>query len=232
MEKKMNLKIGETLYTNPLNSLTCLKDFIEEGQIEKSIENDSVVLGSPTNLNPDDDGSHWVLWNKQTFPSNIIIEYDFKPLKEAGLCMLFFSASGEEGKDLFDKSLKERDGRYPQYHSSDINTYHLSYFRRKWNDERSFHTCNLRKSSGFHLVEQAPDPIPSTEDVEDYYHLKIMKYEGIIQFFINDLFIFEYVDDGVTFGDVLQDGKIGFRQMAPLKGAYKNLVISESLREE
>ncbi|WP_326116551.1 DUF1961 family protein [Paenibacillus alginolyticus] len=52
--------------------------------------------------------------------------------------------------------------------------------------ERSFHTCNLRKSYGFHLVSQGGDPIPSVSDAKGPYRMKLFKSERDILFAIND----------------------------------------------
>ena len=111
------------------------------------------------------------------------------------------------------------------YHSGDINAYHVSYFRRKWDEERGFHTCNLRKSKGFHLVVQGADPIPNCEDAFESYHIKLVKKDGKIDFIIDDLPVFSWQDDGKEYGPVLGGGKIGFRQMAPMIGEYSNLKV-------
>ena len=136
-----------------------------------------------------------------------------------------FSAMGCNGEDLFDPSLAPRDGQYNLYHSGDINAYHISYFRRKWEDERGFHPCNLRKSKGFHLVAQGADPIPDCADALESYHIRITKNKGRIDFAINDLTVFSWQDDGKEYGPVLGGGKIGFRQMAPMIGEYSDLKV-------
>ncbi|MFD2876145.1 DUF1961 family protein [Paenibacillus rhizoplanae] len=42
------------------------------------------------------------------------------------------------GKDLFDPSLPVRTGEYDQYHHGEMDAYHISYFRRMWEEERAF----------------------------------------------------------------------------------------------
>jgi hypothetical protein len=121
--------------------------------------------------------------------------------------------------------LNPRSGEYNQYHHGDINAFHVSYFRRRWPEERAFHTCNLRKSYGFHMVAQGADPIPSVEDVTPPYHIRLVKCGAHISFAINDLPIFYWQDDGVAYGPRLRGGKIGFRQMAPLIGEYAKLRV-------
>ena len=169
--------------------------------------------------------ANFVLWCPKEFPKDIRVEWEFRPLSDVGLCILFFAAAGKGNRDLFDPSLAERTGEYPQYHSGDINAFHVSYFRRKEPEERVFHTCNLRKSCGFYLVAQGADPIPGVEDVVDFYRLAVIKKENRIEFTINELSIFTYIDDGITCGALLDGGKIGFRQLAPLTAEYRNLRV-------
>jgi hypothetical protein len=101
----------------------------------------------------------------------------------------------------------------------------LSYFRRKNEDERAFHTCNLRKSYGFHLVAQGADPIPDADECSAPYHISLEYRPENLHFYINDLPILDFKDDGRSYGPLLAGGRIGFRQMAPLKAAYSHLAV-------
>ncbi len=216
------------IYKNPLEKLADLEGFILEGQADILFKNHCMCL-----KNALDNGlgqkANYVLWCPETFPENVKITWEFKPLTDVGLCILFFAAEGKDGKDLFHTSLVKRTGEYPQYHSGDINTFHVSYFRRKEPEERAFHTCNLRKSHGFHLVAQGADPLPSARDAEDFYRIAVTKYHDFITFSINELCIFTYRDYGKTYGETLKKGKIGFRQLAPLTAEYRNLKVYELL---
>ncbi len=214
------------IYENKLSNIEDIKEFILEGMAEIDFVEGAMQLKNAI-ANEEGQKANYVLWCPNTFPENIKIEWEFKPLTNDGLCIMFFSADGQNGLDLFDTSLKKRTGEYNQYHSSDINAFHVSYFRRKELDEKSFHTCNLRKSSGFHLVAQGADPIPCSFHVNDFYKITITKINETIRFFVNDLCIFTYIDDGETYGARLGQGKIGFRQLAPLTAQYKNLKVYE-----
>ncbi|MBK5250530.1 MAG: DUF1961 family protein, partial [Actinomycetales bacterium] len=96
--------------------------------------------------------------------------------------------------------------------------------------ERSFHTCNLRKSHGFHLVAQGADPLPDVLDARWPYRIRVRVAAGEITFSVNDVESFRWVDDGSIGGPPLAGGAIGFRQMAPMIADYANLRI-EPLRE-
>ncbi|KAB8139311.1 DUF1961 family protein [Gracilibacillus oryzae] len=228
---KVTFRTGETIYENSLTDLQSIKGWIKEGELVTKTWQNKLLLENKLDPEEYGDNAHWVLWCPEEFPDRIIVEWDFYPLEEPGLCMLFFAAKGRNGEDIFDPSLPQRTGYYPHYHSGSINALHLSYFRHKHPEERAFRTCNLRKSHGFHLVTQAADPLPPAEDAISPYHMKLVKYDQHIQFYINDLAILEWEDDGKEYGPVLQGGKIGFRQMAPMVAAYANLSVKHAIRD-
>ncbi|MCS7462600.1 YesU family protein [Paenibacillus doosanensis] len=216
--------LGERIYHNPFAKEKDVGDFIMEGQAaiifpQGRMRMENVLdpkLGQQANF---------VFWCPVDFPDSIAATWEFWPVREPGLCMTFFSAAGAQGEDLFDAGLAPRTGVYPEYHHGDMNAYHVSYFRRKEADERSFHTCNLRKSFGLHLVAQGGDPIPSVGDAAGPYRIKLLKWQDEIVFMINEMTVFQWKDDGVTYGKRLEGGKIGFRQLAPMIGEYANLNV-------
>ncbi len=217
--------MSKLIYENPLDSEKCLKDFVLEGRANISFSRGVMRLESE--LGPDEgQKANFVLWCKVSFPSDVAIEWEFRPIKEPGLAMLFFAAKGKNGASVFDESLSPRTGEYHQYHSGDINAFHVSYFRRKEDNERAFHTCNLRKSYGFNLVAQGADPIPDASIDSPWYSMRVLKQAGKVKFFINHLQIFEFDDDGLSYGDILTSGCIGFRQLAPLVAEYRNLRVT------
>lgn len=173
-----------------------------------------------------------VHWCPEDFPDHISITWDFYPIREPGLCILFFAARGRRDEDIFDPALDKRNGPYNEYHHGDINALHVSYFRRKHPNERAFTTVNLRKSYGFHLVAQGADPIPSVPDAMGPYQIEVVKDGPTVAFGIGHatcehplLPLFTWTDDGKNTGEILAGGKIGFRQMTPMIGEYANLVV-------
>ena len=215
----------ETLiYKNALDCEDSLQGFVLEGKAKLTFSSGCLRMENSL-VSELGQKANYVLWCPKEFPSDIAIRWFFKPLSDLGLCILFFSVQGVNGIDIFSPTLHERTGEYPQYHSGDINTFHVSYFRRKELDERAFHTCNLRKSKGFYLVAQGADPLPDAADVDRYYQMEILKWKNTVSFSIDGLPIFSYRDDGVSHGSLLQGGKIGFRQLAPLIAEYKNLEV-------
>ncbi len=216
--------LGKLLYENPLAAQQDTAHFILEGQARVHFPAGRMRMENL--LDPAlGQKSNFVYWCPENFPPDVAITWDFYPVREPGLCILFFSATGQKGEDLFDAALPKRTGDYGQYHHGGINAFHVSYFRRRYESERAFHLTNLRKSYGFHMVAQGADPIPPVADAKPPYRMKLVKRNYEIAFFINGLPVLHFLDDGKRYGPHLQGGKIGFRQMAPLIAEYSNLKV-------
>jgi hypothetical protein len=198
--------------------------WVAEGPLRQECREGALELSGALDDQEFGDHAHWTFWCPVEFPDGIRISWEFLPLAEPGLAMLFFSASGHGGQDLFSDSVARRTGFYPQYHSGDIDALHVSYFRHKYESERAFRTCNLRKSAGFELVAQGADPLPPAEDARDFYRMELVKDGPRVAFSINGLLLFDWTDSS---DQVLGGGYLGFRQMAPLRAAYRNLTVEK-----
>lgn len=212
------------IYENKLGCPEDIQDFVLEGSAILTFSGNRLRMENAMSAE-EGQRANYVLWCPVEFPADVRIEWDFWPIAQPGLCMTFFAAKGRNGEDLFDPALQKRTGEYPLYHHGDINAFHASYFRRKEADECVFHTCNLRKSYGFYLTAQGGDPIPDVADASGPYRIAIEKVEAEVAFYVNELEIFRFKDDGVTYGPLLDGGKIGFRQLAPMVGEYANLAV-------
>lgn len=214
----------QLIYENPLATPEDVKNFVLEGSANISFENGKMRMENAISAEAGQK-ANYVFWCDRVFPDNIKITWKFRPIKEPGLAILFFAAKGIHGESIFDEALTKRTGEYPLYHHGDINAFHVSYFRRKEPDERAFHTCNLRKSYGFHLVAQGADPIPDADECVNDYELTVIKKTNLVEFYVNNLLTFSFQDDGVTYGNLLTDGRIGFRQLAPMIAEYSDLKV-------
>ncbi len=212
------------IYENKLACEADIKDFILEGSAKLSFPNGKLQMENALSA-AEGQKANFVLWCNRDFPDNVKITWKFRPVKEPGLAILFFSARGINGEDIFAETLQKRTGEYQLYHHGDINAFHVSYFRRKEPDERAFHTCSLRKSYGFYLVTQGADPIPDVADCTSDYEMEVVKAGKHVAFSINGLQVFTFEDDGKTYGRLLQGGKIGFRQLAPMIAEYSDLKV-------
>lgn len=225
----MNFKTTELIYENPLASAADIEGWRMEGDGATSFPMSRMRMES-TRDPAEGQAANIVHWCPQTMPDGIRISWDFYPLYDPGLCILFFSAMGRKGEDVFDPSLARREGPYHQYNSGDINALHVSYFRYKSLLERAMPVCNLRKSYGFHLVAQGGCPIPPVALAMPPYRVSVIKHRELVQLHIGqgeheDLLIFQWQDDGRSYGPVLGEGKIAFRQMAPMIAEYANLRV-------
>ncbi|MFF1252831.1 DUF1961 family protein [Pseudarthrobacter sp. NPDC058329] len=214
----------KVLYSNPLSGPADVADWVAEGPLSMGNLGGALELSGLLDHEEFGDHAHWTFWCPEQFPDGIRISWEFFPVEEPGLAMVFFSANGHGGRDLFSAGLAPRTGYYPQYHSGDIDALHVSYFRHKYQSERAFRTCNLRKSAGFELVAQGADPLPPAEDAVDFYRMEVVKDGRRVAFSINGLPLLDWTDPSEK---VLGGGHVGFRQMAPLRAAYRNLVVEK-----
>jgi hypothetical protein len=215
---------SDLLYSNPLAGPADVSGWMAEGPLSLGSHNGALELSGLLDDEEFGDHAHWTFWCPEEFPDGIRISWEFLPLAEPGLAMLFFSALGHGGRDLLSADLAPRTGYYPQYHSGDIDALHVSYFRHKYESERAFRTCNLRKSAGFELVAQGADPLPPAGDAVDFYRMEVLKDGPRVAFSINGLPLIEWSDGS---DKVLGRGRVGFRQMAPLKAAYRNFTVEK-----
>jgi hypothetical protein len=213
------------LYKNALAKASDIDGFRLEGSANIGFENGRMVM---ENARPREDGqaANYVLWCPEPFPADVEISWEFRPLREPGLCILFFGARGIVDGELvsvFDERLAPRQGLYNQYNNSDLNYLSLSYFRRQWPDERAMQLVNLRAAPGFELLAQGADPIPSVENVRSPYAIVVRRLGRRVTMAINDLIVLDWTApaDRVLAGG----GQIGFRQMAPLRAEYANLQV-------
>ena len=213
--------VGPVLYTNPLASAADLADWRLEGQATLTWPQQRLRLEAVLPASAGQKANH-VLWCPQIFPDGVAISFDFHPLSEHGLAMLWFAATARGGGDLFDPGLPTRSGEYDQYRFGAIDAYHAAYYRR--GRPGAFQICNLRKSHGFHLVAQGGDPIPARA-WQPPYRIRMLIRRGHLQFEIDELVVYAWHDDGTIGGLPLGPGRIGFRQMAPLVAEYANLEI-------
>jgi hypothetical protein len=141
-------------------------------------------------------------------PTDFVLEFTVRPQnRQEGLNIIFFSTRGAGGKDIFDPTLAPRTGVFRQYHSSDLNGYHISY----WAGARG--TANVRKNAGFALVATGPDRIIDAAP-NAFQVVRVYKRGGTIRLMVDDIISVAWDDDGRTHGPVWNHrGWIGLRQM-------------------
>ncbi|NDC88237.1 MAG: DUF1961 family protein [Bacteroidetes bacterium] len=152
------------------------------------------------------EGVGLVLWHRNTFPDSMRLAFDVRFSANSGIGVFFFAANNTDGSDVLTTS-DERTGAYDEYIRGEIDTYSLS-LHRYWPDGRINPGSNLRRNSGFHLLDQAlPDPALASGV---YHHVEITKAGPTLSVKVNGVTTHTATDDG-SLGPALATGKIGFR---------------------
>ena len=213
---------GKLLYDNSLATSEKVNDWILEGPAKIEFKNNWMHIYSPN------EEGHHVFWCPIDFPGNFIAEWEVKNQEiDAGLCIIFFAAKGLKGESIFDASMPKRTlGTFTDYTKGSMNDYHISYYANG-RDNPNRETANLRKNKGFNLVQTGEIGIPVQSTA--IHKMKLIKQEGKILMYIDDRKIIDWIDDGIKYGKILQDGKIGFRQMQWTHFAYRNFKLWENL---
>ena len=116
--EKMYKELDE-IYVNSLQSPKDVAGFRLEGQAKISFPNQRMRMENVLEASLGQK-ANFVYWCPEDFPDNVSISWDYWPLEEPGLSILFFAATGRNGEDIFDPSLTPRAGEYQQYHHGDI----------------------------------------------------------------------------------------------------------------
>jgi len=211
-------KKGLLLYENQMFSKTDVSGWKMEGAGVVEFRDNWMEMYSPG------EKSHHVFWCPKEFPDSFIAEWEAQNLKiDAGLCIIFFSAKGNKGEDIFDPSFPKRDGTFTQYtKSKHFNCYHISYYANG-RDNPGREISHLRKNSGFYLVQEKEPGIPIQSTA--IHRLRLVKDGARIVMYIDDRKIIDWLDDGNKYGPVLGEGKIAFRQMEWTHFRYRNFRV-------
>ncbi|MEI6678135.1 MAG: DUF1961 family protein [Mariniphaga sp.] len=213
-----NFRKGSLIYENRFTQKQEVADWSMEGPGVLEFKDNWMEMYSPG------EKFHHVFWCPKDFPVSFVAEWEVQNLKtDAGLCIIFFSAKGKNGKNIFDSSFPKRDGTFNQYTKSKFfDCYHISYYANG-RDDPGRETAHLRKNSGFQMVQEKEPGIPLKSTAT--HQLKLVKDEARIVMYVDGRKIIDWSDDGRKYGAVLQDGKIGFRQMKWTHFRYRNLKV-------
>jgi hypothetical protein len=211
-------KKGPLIYENSLGNGNNMEDWLIEGPAKVEFKNNWMHMFSP------EEEGHHVLWCPKDFPSSFIAEWELQNQEtDAGLCIVFFSAQGNNGESIFDTKFPERNGVFKQYTKSKyFNNYHISYYANG-KDFRAKGVAHLRKNSGFHKVQLGELGIPENSD--KVHKIRLVKDGGHITCFVDQRKIIDWFDDGQEYGKVLNEGKIGLRQMEWTHFKYRNFKV-------
>lgn len=202
--------VEHPVYATTFDDPAVLQDWKLEGGQRMYIEDGHLVLESDRETTRSTGkANHLVCWLTKEMPADFLLEFTVCPEKrDRGLNIVFFNARGRGGERIFDSALSPRDGTFSQYHSGDLDNYHISY----WSGGRG--TSNLRKNHGFHLAAVGRDLIETGKEGE-FQTVRIYKRGGKVRLTVDGVLSLAYDDDGKTWGPIHNHtGWIGLRQMA------------------
>ncbi len=204
---------GEVIYRNDFSKPLDEGEWVLEGPAKVSVQDGRLAVRGD---------EHSVLWLKKPLPRDFVATWDFQPSQADGLTIVFFSAMGADGRDLFDPALATRDGDFQQYIRGDIRSYHCSY----WAGTRG--SANMRKNPGFYLIGMGPDLIggPAAGGKPGPFRVTVCRRGNRIDCAVDGRRFLQFEDDGRTYGPVHGGGYFGLRQMGHSRLVYyDNLVI-------
>lgn len=205
------------LYSSSMHSPESVKGWKMEGPGETSFADGWMTMHSPG------EKMHHVYWCPQDFPANFAAEWELQNLHpEAGLCIVFFSATGLAGQDVLDPSLPERDGTFRQYNRGEMTNYHISYYANTPNlPARPI--ARLRKNPGAKIVHEGPAGIAA--DSTDIHHVQVLKDGAQIRLWVDNRPIIDWTDRAEVLGQAYGPGKIALRQMQWSQFRYRNFRV-------
>ena len=166
---------------------------------------------------------HHVYWCPEAFPASFAAEWEMQNLHpQAGLCIVFFAATGLDGQDVHDPALPARDGTFSQYNKGELKNYHISYYANTPNLPAR-PVARLRKNPGAVIVHEGPPGIVA--DSTEIHRVRLMKDRAQIALWVDDRLIIDWTDNGEKLGGAYGGGKIALRQMRWTQFRYRNFRV-------
>ncbi|MHC4996936.1 MAG: DUF1961 family protein [Planctomycetota bacterium] len=213
----LGVKAGKVLYQSTMTTAPSVKGWQMEGPGRVDFAEGWMYMESPF------EKMHHVFWCPETFPSSYVAQWEMQNLNpDAGLCIVFFSATGLKGEDVMDPSLPKRDGTFSQYNNQALKNYHISYYANTPNLPNR-EMARLRKNPGRNIVAEGPRGISVTS--QRPHKVTLIKQGARIRLFVDKRQIIDWTDDGKVNGEVLGGGRIALRQMQWTRFRYRNFKV-------
>lgn len=187
--------MSRVIFERALLSESDMKDLVLEGDADISFAEGAMRI---------DTAGEAVLWYTKPLPSDVRIDWEFKPSSDTGAAQLHFAAKNA---------------------GDSISEFLLSYYNRGSEGERSFRTCMLFKNGPQNLVYKGADPMAGPLE-DTWYKLSVVKRGKDVFYGVNNLELVHFLDDGITLGEILTGGNIGFGQMPGTTAFYRNLKVT------
>ncbi len=210
-------RTDQLVYQSAMDTEASVKDWVMEGPGQVEFADGWLEMRSPN------EEMHHVYWCPETLPSDFMAQWEMQNLHlEAGLCIVFFAATGLDGEDVMDSSLPKRDGTFSQYNNGSLKNYHISYYAH--NPKLPARpVARLRKNPGKHIVHEGPPGIHAESD--RVHKVTLIKNAAHIQLFVDERPIIDWIDNSEVNGPPLGAGKIALRQMQWTHFRYRNFKV-------
>lgn len=170
------------------------------------------------------------LWSDCTFEGDLYVEYEFNALKEGGLGLLMFQASGMQREDFMKDYPLRTDGSMKTVTSEDIRNYHWEFYR-EMND--------VRNEVSSHVLVKNPWFKPmgyvcKTELLRrnEWHKLQLLQEDRHIRCVIDGEIVLDLWDDPYcNNGPVLNFGRIAIRCMVRTRMLFRNLRVYNKIAE-
>jgi hypothetical protein len=206
---------GKVIYENAFNKPLKKDDWKLEGPATMKVEDGRLVVRNT---------DHVTFWLKKKCPRDFVAAWDVQPSQVEGLCIVFISANGQGGKDLFDPTLKKRTGQFNQYVRGDLRSYHFSYYAGTRG------SANARKNPGLYMMGMCRDIIGEQIQAgkKGPWRVAVARRGPRIDVSIDGRRLITLNDKADIWGPMHGAGYLGLRQMKRSKMVrYDNLVIRE-----
>lgn len=213
----LGVETDTLVYHSAMDTAESVKGWVMEGPGQVEFANGWMEMRSP------DEEMHHVYWCPETLPSNFMAQWEMQNLHlEAGLCIVFFAATGLQGEDVMGALLPKRDGTFSQYNNGALKNYHISYYAHNPNLPAR-PVARLRKNPGRNIVSEGP---PGIDHESDRVHkITLIKNEAHVRLYVDDRLIIDWEDNGEVNGPPLGSGRISLRQMQWTHFRYRNFKV-------
>jgi len=185
------------------------------------------------------DSSHAVLWTRQSFHGDLLIEYDYTRVDTATRCVniLYFLATGKGGEE-YPKDIsawnEKREVPAMSTYFRNMNTYHISYAAFKANEYSGDHDyIRLRRYNPSKEGLKGSDILPDTFETGLFkpfhtYHITVTCLQDTITMNIQNKH--DPADQMTCSWDIsdvpdCQEGRIGLRHMYTRSAIYKDFKV-------
>ena len=207
-------RLGDLIYETPMDTEASVSGWRMEGKGTVAHHRGWMEMWSPG------EQTHHVYWCPQPAPASFAAEWTCRNLHpEAGLCIVFFCATGNDGEDVLDPTLPPRDGTFSQYNKGALDNYHVSYYANTPNTPNR-PVARLRKNPGANIVQEGPRGILAAST--DIHRVRLLKDSARIEMWVDDRQILDWTDDGAVLGPAYGAGKLALRQMRWTQFAYRD----------